>query len=223
MNDYVYKNRMYQIFASICVAVFIVNMAFCLMCGNKFVYNRIYMQQGVENKTEDTEAISDFQARIIFSQLSDDFITFFKDEYNITGYEITKDNVRKLNAMKSYYRKAVLMVILSIAGFVYCYVELSKRRELAPLAYGSALALFLLALRTFFIVTSKKGVKHAVRLMLLKRDYSYFVDGDVLSELFPPDYARYMALLYVAYVIALIFIVLLIKRIIVWAGKPYKY
>lgn len=223
MSDYVYKNRIYQVAASVCVAVFIVNMAFCLMCGNKFVYNRIYMQQGDEIRTEDEAELSDIQAEIIFSQLSDDFITFFKGDYDITGYDITKDNVKRLNALKWRYRKSVLLVILSVLGFIYCYIELAKRRELAPLVYGSVLSLFLLAFRAFIIMISKSGVNYYIKLMLLKRDYGYFGEGDILSRLFPPDYARYMALLYVGYVVALACCVLLIRKLIVWAGKPHKY
>ena len=225
MSDYVYKIKICQVIASICVAVFIVDFAFCLMCGSKFVYNRIYMQEGVQLMTEDDEdePLTDFEAQVIFSQLSDDFTTFFKSDYDIAGYELTQDNLRFLKEMKGYYRRAVVMVILSVGGFVYCYVELSKRRELGPLLYGSALACFLLALRILFITIAKKGIRYYLQLMILRRDYSVFGEGDVLSKLFPADYARGMAVVYVGYALILTLGVLIVRKLIIKAGKPHKF
>ena len=50
-----------------------------------------------------------------FTQLSDSFAKFFGKNYEISGYELTKENTKHLNDIKTYYR---LSVVISIFSFI---------------------------------------------------------------------------------------------------------
>jgi hypothetical protein len=236
MSDFEKRYRLYQVIATLCVALFIVNMAFCLMCTDKYIYKTTYAKwiKSIEVKSseagmDETEGgidytqPSQFQAELIFQELSDEFLTFFSGKFELTGYELNADNIKSLNALKWRFRKSVIVVILSIAGFAYSNIRLSRRRELTPLLYGAVLAAFFTALRALFIVLARHGVKAGIRAMLLHKDYGYFSSGDILEKILPPDYAMFMALLYAGWVAVLIIAVLLVRKLIIFAGRPHKY
>jgi hypothetical protein len=245
MSDFGKRYRMYQGIASLCVALFIVNMAFCLMCTDKYIFKTTYAgwiasdsdeaadgetgsesDGAVDNVTDYTDytRLSQFQAELIFQELSDEFLTFFGGRPELTGYELNTDNARRLNTLKWSFRRSVFVVALSAICCIYCYIEtLHRRRDLSPLLYGSVLAAFFVALRVFFIVLARHGVKAGIRAMILHRDYSYFSQGDILERILPPDYARFMGLVYLFWVVVLILVVLLVRRMIIFVGRPHRY
>jgi hypothetical protein len=210
------------------------------MCTDKYIYKTTYAKwlETIQSDSGDTEngestasdydidmytRPSQFQAELIFQELSDEFLTFFSGRFELTGYELNQDNVKSLNALKWRFRKSVLMVILSVVGFSYSSAVLARRRELNPLLYGSVLAVFLAALRWLFIVISRRGARAGIRAMILHRDYGYFSQGDILEKLLPPDYARFMGLLYIGWVAALVLLVLIARRLIIFVGRPHEY
>jgi hypothetical protein len=228
MSDFGKRYRLYQGIASLCVALFIVNMAFCLMCTDKYIYKTTYAgwiasgSAAAEDEADYTQP-SQFQAELTFQELSDDFLTFFGGGYELTGYELNDDNIKALNSLKWRFRKSVFVVVLSIAGLVYCYITLSRRRDLYPLLYGSVLSVFFTAVRALFIVLARHGVRAGIRAMIISRDYGYFSQGDILEKLLPPDYARFMGLLYIGWVAVLALAVLLVRRLIIYEGRPHRY
>jgi hypothetical protein len=229
MDDLVKRYRLYQVLASMCVALFIVNMAFCLMCADKYIFKTTYAEwiasdgDDVTGYTDYTR-LSQFQAELIFQELSDEFLNFFGGRPKLTGYELNTDNARRLNTLKWSFRRSVFVVALSAICCIYCYIEtLHRRRDLSPLLYGSVLAAFFVALRVFFIVLARHGVKAGIRAMILHRDYSYFSQGDILERILPPDYARFMGLVYLFWVVVLILVVLLVRRMIIFVGRPHRY
>lgn len=203
------------------------------MCGDKNIFNKLYKIQVADDTTEETSIDqiltpetmepSDIQAEIFYSQLSDSFNTFFKGDYTITGYELTDHNVKNLNRLKWRYRKAVILVFLSVIGMAMCYVILERRRELSPFKYGCILSICYMILKFFLIMISTTGVRGAVRDMILHQDYGFFEEGDVILNVIPPDFARYMSLLFVGYVIIIMMLVLCVRNLIRWFGKPHKF
>jgi hypothetical protein len=191
------------------------------MCADKTIYKITYADWTVSEQTDDE--MSQFQAGYIFEELSDEFHSFFGNEFELTGYELNSDNIKNLNALKWRYRKSVILVVISVISFLYSTTVISRRRELAPLLYGGILAVLLTAVRAALIFFARHGVRAGIRDMILSKDYGYFSQGDILGSILPPDYARYMGLLYLGWVVVLILVLLIIRRLIIFAGRPHKY
>lgn len=213
MSESAKKYTTYQTMATICVAVFVINMAFCLTCCDKYIYNKIY----------DGTEIIDAQAEVWHSQLVEDFTAFFKGDYDLSGQELLKENVKCLNRIKWRYRFAVMLVIASVLGLIYSYRELKKRRIFGPFIHGCVLAVVFLLFKIFRFFTAGGGVTAAIRAMVVKQSYEYFYEGDILLKLMPQYYARGLALLYIGWVFVLILAVLLLRRLFIWLGRPHKF
>ena len=208
------KYKKYQIIASICVMLFIVNFALCLLVMNRSVYKKCVV---------DNENITSFEAELNYEQLADEFSSFFNSNYELPGYEISSENVDRLNDMKVYYRWAWVISILTFIGAVYSFIILSKRRYYMPLLYGGVLAAFLTSLNAFIVLSSDKPVLEGIRNMIFREDYSYFAEGDVLLKLLPPDFARLLALTYILLVMILVFAMVIIRWLIIYCGRPHKF
>lgn len=218
--------RRYQWLASFAIACFIVNFALCLLPYNRSVYKQTAKQLDAADKQEGADSsmeVSGAEATLYFEQLADDFCSYFKSEYEVAGYTLSQANVDALNHIKRYYRWAWLYVCFAVGLGVYAFRKLWIRRETRPLVFGSIGAVVWLLLRGAKILWSKKQIYVALRAMILRRDYSFFVAGDLMSAILPGDYARMMALLYVAIVCGLIVICLGIRCLIRYLGKPHRF
>lgn len=194
--------------------LFIVSFALCLLVMNRSVYRRC---------AEDNENITRFEAELNYEQLADDFAAFFKSDYELPGYEILDVNKNRLNDMKAYYRLAWVISILTFAGAVYSFVILSKRRYYMPLLYGGVLAAFLTSLNALILLKSDRPIPEGIRNMILRSDYGYFAEGDILTKLLPFDFARNMALAYILLVFVLILVMVFLRLFIIYCGRPHKF
>lgn len=216
------KYKKYQFIATICVALFIVNFSICLLVMNRSVYNKC---------TEDYEFVSDdgnpaitvFEARLNYEQLADDFTSFFKSDYSLPGYEILGANIERLNDIKTYYRWAWVISILSFAGAVYSFIILSKRRYYMPLLYGGVLSALMTSVNAFILLKSDNEVFRGIRNMVLNADYGYFKTGDIITKLIPDGFAGWMALTYLLIVFLMILAMVLIRLFIIYCGRPHKF
>lgn len=216
------KYKKYQFIASICVAMFIVSFALCILVMNRSVYNKCAENYKFKDENSDV-VLSEFEAKLGYEQLADDFTSFFKGGYSIEGYDILGANVERLNTLKSYYRWAWVISILSFGGAVYSFIILSKRRYYAPLLYGGLLAAFLTSTNAFFVLKSDKNVLQGIRNMIFSEDYSYFITGDIVTRILPPEFARFLSLTYILIVFILILVMVLIRRFIIYCGGPHKF
>lgn len=215
------KYKKYEFLATICVMAFILSMALVVLTKNKSIYTFTLNHSSV-SQTE-VSGMSDFELKVGYEQLADDFSSFWKKGYEVSGYTIAKANVYKLNALKAYYRAAYVFAIISFITGVYCFIVLSKCRLYKPFLYGSALAVFVTSLEALIIMRSDRPVLLGIRNMVLKEDYSYFADGDVLKTLLLPEYARFLALSYIALVFIMILIMVLIRGFIIFRGRPHRF
>lgn len=233
------RYRKISFIASLCVALFIINFAFCILCMNKAVYERCFENYVADVNTEedltldvstatDTDAdysvrLEDFERKANFEKLSEDFKAFFKGKYELIGYELDEHNVDRLNHIKWFYRLAWLVSIATLAGMVHSFVILSKRRMFMPFIYGGVLAAFFTSVNALVFMKSDKEFYVAARDMVFRKNYSYFSDKDILLQILPPDYARWMAIAYLLFVAVLIILMIFIRWFILFCGRPHKF
>ena len=233
------RYRKISFIASLCVALFIINFAFCILCMNKAVYERCFENYVADVNVEedltldvstatDTDAdysvrLEDFERKANFEKLSEDFKAFFKGKYELIGYELDEHNVDRLNHIKWFYRLAWLVSIATLAGMVHSFVILSKRRMFMPFIYGGVLAAFFTSVNALVFMKSDKEFYAAARDMVFRKNYSYFSDKDILLQILPPDYARWMAISYLLFVAVLIILMIFIRWFILFCGRPHKF
>ena len=170
-----------------------------------------------------TVEISKAEAELYYGQIADSYCRFFTGKYRIAGYELSDENVHQLNRLKGYYRFAWILSIASLAGMIYSFRRLWRRRETMPCFYGSAGGACLVALLMLRIVTSKREVYAGLRNMIFRGDYGYFSSGDVLCKILPETFARNLALLYLGIVAAEIFVFVMIRVCVRLAGRPHRF
>ena len=233
------RYRKISFIASLCVALFIINFAFCILCMNKAVYERCFENYVADVNVEedltldvstatDTDAdysvrLEDFERKANFEKLSEDFKAFFKGKYELIGYELDEHNVDRLNHIKWFYRLAWFVSIATLAGMVHSFVILSKRRMFMPFIYGGVLAAFFTSVNALVFMKSDKEFYVAARDMVFRKNYSYFSDKDILLQILPPDYARWMAISYLLFVAVLIILMIFIRWFILFCGRPHKF
>ena len=226
------KYKKYECMASVCVAVFILSAALCILVMNRNVFTLcLHNADGMyatvtdarDSDAADGVAMSEFEIQMNYQQLADDFSSFWGKDYEISGYEITTANKDRLNDLKRYYRLAWIFAIISFAGAVYCFIILSKRRLYMPFLYGGVLAALITSIQAVIFMVSDAPVKSGIRRMILQEDYSYFSEGDILRSLFPPEFARYQAFAYLLIVFGLILLMALIRGIIIFRGRPHRF
>ncbi|MBQ8924248.1 MAG: hypothetical protein IJ053_05580 [Lachnospiraceae bacterium] len=226
------RYRKYSFGATICVALFIISFAFCVLCMNKTVYEKclensvsqIEADNGLSDTvTEITTGLKDFEAKANFDKLNDDFKSFFKSKYELIGYELDEFNVDRLNHIKNLYRLAWVITIITFIGMLYSFIILSKRRMFMPFLYGGVLAAFFTSLNAFSFIRSDREFWVAARDMVFGENYSYFSDNDIFLKIIPPEYARWMAVAYLMMVAVLILIMVLVRWFILFLGRPHKF
>lgn len=215
------KYKKYELWATISVMIFILSAALVILAKNRSIYSFTLKHSSISQS--EVSGMSDFELKMSFEQLSDDFSAFFGKDYEISGYVIDDKNTEKLDSLKGYYRIACVLMILSFLSGVYSFIILSKCRLYKPFLYGSAFAVFMTSFGTLIIMKSNKPVLTGIRDMVLKEDYGYFFDGDILKKLFPPEYARYLAFSYLGLVFGLILIMILIRGFIIFRGRPHRF
>lgn len=213
------KYKKYQFIASICVALFIVSAALCILVMDRHVFSWCIRDYEVNETTD----ISAFEKQLQYEQLADDFSAFWHRGYSVAGYELSDTNIDRLNALKGYYRLAWIIALLSLVGMIYSFKILAKRRLYMPFLYGSVLAAFITALNALIVMTSGGKTISGIRRMILQADYSYFAGNDILQSMFPPDFARWLALGYLCMVFILILFMALIRGIIIFRGRPHRF
>lgn len=193
--------------------------AVCLLAFNRSVYRL----SSTDYRNGVTVEISKAEAELYYGQIADSYCRFFTGKYRIAGYELSDENVHQLNRLKGYYRFAWILSIASLAGMIYSFRRLWRRRETMPCFYGSAGGACLVALLMLRIVTSKREVYSGLRNMIFRGDYSYFSTGDVLCKILPETFARNLALLYLGIVAAEIFVFVMIRVGVRLAGRPHRF
>ena len=197
--------RKFQWLASVCIAVFILSFAVCLLAFNRSVYRL----SSTDYRNGVTVEISKAEAELYYGQIADS--------------ELSDENVHQLNRLKGYYRFAWILSIASLAGMIYSFRRLWRRRETMPCFYGSAGGACLVALLMLRIVTSKREVYAGLLNMIFRGDYGYFSSGDVLCKILPETFARNLALLYLGIVAAEIFVFVMIRVCVRLAGRPHRF
>ncbi len=215
----------YQIIASICVALFITSTAMCILAKNNIIYNRCYEQYYEETHQyiKGFPIKSPAEVALYYKQLSESFTDFFGKDYDISGYELTKENIQKLNDIKVYYRLAVVVSITTFIAGVYSMWFISKRRMYMPLIYGGLLAALFTSVNSLVLIFGDNKVISGIRNMIFEMDYGYFSNGDIVISLFPPEYARWLLVAYVAMVLILIVFMVLLRQFIMFLGRPHKF
>ena len=103
--------RKFQWLASVCIAVFILSFAVCLLAFNRSVYRL----SSTDYRNGATVEISKAEAELYYGQIADSYCRFFTGKYRIAGYELSDENVHQLNRLKGYYRFAWILSIMSLA------------------------------------------------------------------------------------------------------------
>lgn len=222
------KYRKYEIAATICVAIFIVSFSLILLVSNRSVYGICY-DKYYEGLTEiygdsiEDKALTPMEAKQNYEQIADGFSNFFKSDYSGVSYKLSERNVKLLNRLKGFYRFAWIVSIISLAGAIYSFIILSKRRNYMPLLTGGLAASFLTVFHAFVIVLSKGTTLSGIKNMIMYGDYSYFPDADVIVWCLPPKFGMNLALLYLGIVFGMILLAALIRLVIVFWGRPHKF
>lgn len=215
------KYRKYVYLATICVAVFIVSASLCILVRTSAVYDLALDKSNAVQTGAAT--MSDFEMKLSYEQLADDFSGFFTRSYEVSGYEVSSTNSERLNMLKSYYRCAYILVVLSLVFGIYSFVVLARCRLYKPFLYGSFGAVILVLLQTSWLLISDNAVPSGIRQMIIKEDYSFFSDGDIVRQLLYPCYARYLFMAYLGIVFLLIIMMVLIRAIIMFHGRPHRF
>ena len=222
------KYRKYEIAATICVAIFIVSFSLCLLVSNRSVYGLCY-DKYYEGLTEiygdniEDKALSPLEAKQNYEQIADGFSSFFKSDYSGVSYKLSERNIKLLNRLKGYYRFAWIASIISLAGAVYSFIILSKRRNYMPLLNGGLVASFITVFNALVIGMSKGSTLSGIKNMIMYGDYSYFPDADTIVWCMPPKFGMGLALLYLGIVFGMILLAALIRCIIAFWGRPHKF
>ena len=216
----------YQIAASICVALFITSTAICILANSEKIYNNCYEQyyEETDGVYRDTFILQrPAEASLYYRQLTESFTDFFGKDYDISGYELTKDNIQKLNQLKLYYRLSGVILVLSFIAGCYSIWFISKRRMYMPLIYGGLLAALFTSVNSLILIFGDNKVVSGVRNMIFEKDYGYFSEGDILLSLFPPEYARWLFVAYIVLVLILSIFMVLLRQFIMFLGRPHKF
>ena len=204
----------YQVFATFCIGIFIVNFSVCLLAFDKSTYKKCAVE---------TEMLTQNEAILVYEQLNDSFRSFFRSSYNIAGYELSGANKDALKDIKNIYRIAWIVSVLSFGGVIYFMNFISRRRMYMPLIYGGTLGAFLTAFFAFLLFRAKKGVGYGIKAMVLFGDYGFFRGNDVITHLFPDNFARTLAYKYVIIVGILIVIFAMVRLFIALNSRPHKF
>ena len=92
-----------------------------------------------------------------------------------------------------------------------------------PFVYGSALSVFFTAVNALLFLRSDREFFSAARDVVFRENYGYFSDGDILLQIIPTDYARWMAISYLMFVAVLAILMIIVRWFIMFLGRPHKF
>ena len=104
--------RKFQWLASVCIAVFILSFAVCLLAFNRSVYRL----SSTDYRTGVTVEISKAEAELYYGQIADSYCRFFTGKYRIAGYELSDENVHQLKR----YGVIIIRVLPVRMDFNHC-------------------------------------------------------------------------------------------------------
>ena len=88
---------------------------------------------------------------------------------------------------------------------------------------GAILSIGLFVAGLLRLLLSKKEVFKGLREMIFKKDYSYFVKGDLVLKVIGGNYAAYMFIGYIVFFIIILLFMLFLKWFIAFLGRPHKF
>ena len=219
------RYKKYQMIATFLVAFFIVNFAFVLLANDTKIYQIYQNRTELSHQSEQTEnqQLKGYEAEINYNLLKDEFKRFWNSRYEIPTYAVTSANAALLNDIKAQYRWAKIIVFICVVGGVYCFFILAKRRMYNALKNGAILSIGLFVAGLLRLLLSKKEVFKGLREMIFKKDYSYFVKGDLVLKVIGGNYAEYMFIGYIVFFIIILLFMLFLKWFIAFLGRPHKF
>ena len=232
-----FNYRRYQVLATISIGIFIVCFAIVMTSWNRVTYekcieqasDKFYVEYVTKGYTTGTIAtkynkeLIGLELKLNYQQLVKDFKGYFNDEYEIAGNQLVEDNTEGLNAIKVYYRWALLIGLFSLAGIVYSMMHLYKGRYYSCLTYGGLFGLLLLAIQGLGLILSDNVVFGSFRDMIFDEDYSFFREGDVLLHMIPPEFARWMAVSYFIFGVGMAVVFFIARGVTIHRTKPHKF
>ncbi len=230
------NHRRYQLLATICIGIFIVCFAVIMTAWNRTIYekcieqatDKFYVEYVTKGYTTGTIA-TQYNKELIrlelvlnYDKLADDFSNYFADEYEIPNNTLLENNTEGLNAIKVYYRWSLWIGAFSLLGFLYSMLHLYKGRYYNAFTYGGLLGLLLIAFQGLGLIISDNVVVSGLRDMIFYEDYSFFQQGDILSFMLPPEYARWLAIGYLIFGIGMAMVFFILRAITIYRTKPHK-
>ena len=215
----------YQICATFSIAIFIVSFSICILSLDRHGY-RISVDNYYKTLSDTDYASGELtkgQLKLCYDILADKVTGFRSQDYQIPGYEVSAVNTDRLKALNKACRAAWMIAVISFVTFVYCFILLSKRRLYMPLAYGSAFATLLTSLGALMILLSKNTLLRGIRNMILYKNYSYFVEGDIVRRIITPDFARILAIEFLVIDLVVILVFVIVNLLVKLSGKPHKF
>lgn len=224
MNRY----KILQIISSVSVAVLIVSLSLALTMMNRGIY-KLCLNDWYEDMQDlpaesEYEGLDKARTALCYETLADR-VTKIKEQnsFSVPDYDILPENEEKLAELNGVYRTSMRAVLISAVITIYCFIRLARRRQYNPLGYGAALATLLVSLEALYVMFSEAALPKGIRDMILYRDYGYFAKGDVIRLIIPPDFARWLFVGYILFVLLVLTAFVLIKLFTYLNGKPYEF
>lgn len=220
------KYNYYQVLASVSLALFIVCLAFGLVSKDRKIYKKSIeeYEEAIVVKTDTGEQeLSDFEAELCYELIADAVTSFSSESYEVLGYDIHEENLDKLEEMHRFLNRVWIISVMAFLVAICCFVVLSRRRMYKSFLYGGVLAAFMTAAEALIVMTSRGELISGIRCMVLKKDYGYFAEGDIIRAILPPDFAGNLAIAYLVTVLLLIIMMVLVRTIIVLSGRPHRF
>lgn len=219
------KFNRYQICATLCIAIFIVSFSICVLSRDRHGY-RISIDNYYDTIGDSDYASGELtkgQLKLCYDILADEVTSFKGSDYSVPGYSISAVNIDRLRAVNKVCRAAWMIAVISFVAFIYSFILLSKRRLYMPLAYGSAFAAFLTSLMALIILISKNPLLKGIKNMILFKNYSYFVEGDIVRRLIPPSLARVLGIEFLIIELIVIMVFVFLNYLVKRSGRPHEF
>ena len=136
---------------------------------------------------------------------------------------LSGENTDRISSLKSYYDRAVVFAVISVAAFLFFFIKAAKRKRYQSFLYGALGGIFLTLLNMIRFFVSGNPVIKGVRDMVIHKDYSFFDSGDGFTDILPPNLALNTALFYIMAVLALAGVFVLIRLIIRFINRPHRF
>ncbi len=209
------KYKLSELAASFFLAVFIICMALIITANSLWAYR---------NSAEElTGSEGSFEAELNYEILKDEFCRFGNRDFSGLTINLSGENTDRISSLKSYYDRAVVFAVISVAAFLFFFIKAAKRKRYQSFLYGALGGIFLTLLNMIRFFVSGNPVIKGVRDMVIHKDYSFFDSGDGFTDILPPNLALNTALFYIMAVLALAGVFVLIRLIIRFINRPHRF